>query len=227
MSRLDALEVDPRCAQGRRAVRERVRGLLDGAPAAQVNQALMELGALVCTPRKPRCEACPWSSACAGRARGIERSLPLRPSRRPPRPIRAVAALLRRADGRLLMGRRPPGLLGGLWEPIGGDWPDALGPAQAVRVACRARAGRDVRVTACAGEVVHVFSHRRLRLSVWDVVEVGSGGAEPAQRYPELRWVDPERPEVALSTLARKTVALVDQPGLPLAADAPDGQPRE
>src|SRR5690606_15058483 len=130
----------------------------------------MELGATVCTPRAPRCDLCPWAAACVGRATGRAAELPRTAPRRPPVPVRGVAGLLER-DGRVLLGRRPPGLLGGLWEPVGA-WSDE--PAgDALRRACRERAGLDVAVGPALGEVVHVFTHRRLTLAVHAVDGVG------------------------------------------------------
>lgn len=85
-------------------------------PCGAWNEALMELGALVCTPRQPRCDACPWRDLCVARARGWTASIP----RQGPRPVskaRHVVALLCLRQGRLLARRRPPGAVNaGLWE---------------------------------------------------------------------------------------------------------------
>ena len=80
-------------------------------------QALMDLGATVCTPRNPGCLACPWRDACEGRARGMAETLPRRAPKRP-RPLRyGVSFWLMRADGAVLLRRRPEtGLLGGMIE---------------------------------------------------------------------------------------------------------------
>ncbi len=98
-------------------------------------QALMDLGATVCTPRKPGCLACPWQGACEGRARGLAESLPRR-ARKRPRPLRhGVAFWLMRADGAVLLRRRPEeGLLGGMIELPSTPWraePWALAEAEA------------------------------------------------------------------------------------------------
>src|SRR5206468_6833446 len=91
--------------------------LVPAGPAASAfNQALMELGALVCTPRAPSCLLCPVARDCEARARGIQEQVPpRRPTRAVPLVEAAVAILRRR--GRWLLLRRPPqGLWGGLWE---------------------------------------------------------------------------------------------------------------
>lgn len=215
VTRVYAIEGDPHAPAVRRQIDARVRDWLVDAPPGDLNQALMELGASICAPRRPICTQCPWSSACAARASGDPERLPEKKKKAPPVPIRAVAGLL--WDGpSILMGRRPPGLLGGLWEPIGAPIDDDRDPRAVLRSAFRERAGLDVRIDEKVSEIVHVFSHRRLTLAVY---AVSGRTAEPRclDHYEDVGWVDPERPEVALSTLARKTVAI--PPLLRLAAD--------
>jgi A/G-specific adenine glycosylase len=82
----------------------------------EFNQALMELGALVCTPANPRCEACPMRRVCVARARGLVDQLPNRGRPQAAKRVVVSAALVRR-NGSLLMQRRPErGLLAGMWE---------------------------------------------------------------------------------------------------------------
>jgi A/G-specific adenine glycosylase len=82
-----------------------------------LNQALMELGATVCLPRSPRCEACPVATWCRAREAGVQEARP-RPKKRAPVPeFRVSTRVLVQADGRALLVRRPEaGMLGGLWE---------------------------------------------------------------------------------------------------------------
>jgi A/G-specific adenine glycosylase len=91
--------------------------LADAERAGDLAQALMELGALVCTPRRPACGGCPWAFACRALAAGRAEALPARAAKTP-RPTRhAVAMLIRDAAGRLCLRRRPDhGLLAGLIE---------------------------------------------------------------------------------------------------------------
>ncbi len=93
------------------------RLLPDGRPG-RFNEALMELGATVCTPRDPRCDACPVASFCVARGSGRERELPVTESKRRVPTIEAVAVVLADAAGLVLFARRREGgLFGGLWEP--------------------------------------------------------------------------------------------------------------
>ncbi|MBI5548133.1 MAG: A/G-specific adenine glycosylase [Deltaproteobacteria bacterium] len=90
--------------------------LLEPARAGEFNEALMELGALVCTPANPRCEACPWEERCEARRRGQEEQIPP-PRTRPTRTRLELACAVVVVGKKLLLARRPEkGLFGGLWE---------------------------------------------------------------------------------------------------------------
>ena len=94
----------------------RAEELLDRERPGDWNQALMELGATVCTPRKPGCDACPLRAHCQARALGLVDELPEGRARRAPVDVKVAAALVEK-DGRVLLVRRPEGrLLGGMWE---------------------------------------------------------------------------------------------------------------
>jgi A/G-specific adenine glycosylase len=94
----------------------RAEELLDRDRPGDWNQALMELGATVCLPRRPACEACPLRERCQARALGLVDVLPQGRSRRAPVDVTVAAALVER-DGRVLLVRRPEGrLLGRMWE---------------------------------------------------------------------------------------------------------------
>ncbi|RMF72215.1 MAG: A/G-specific adenine glycosylase, partial [Planctomycetota bacterium] len=80
------------------------------------NQALMELGATICTPKNPNCRRCPLRNWCRAARRGLQSTIPLRRPKRAPRVVEAASAAIWRAKRLLLVQRRPHGLLGGLWE---------------------------------------------------------------------------------------------------------------
>lgn len=123
-------------------------------------QATMDLGATICTPKKPACALCPWTASCRARALGIAETLPMRAAKTA-RPERVgVCHVAVRADGAVLLRRRPPkGLLGGMSEPPGGDW----GAAGTIAEVAPPVVGRWRRI---ATPVVHVFTHFRLELTV-------------------------------------------------------------
>ncbi len=114
--RLVGLRASPAEAAARRAVEAALRAVLPAGRAGDFNQALMDLGATVCLPRSPRCEACPVRDWCRAYHRGLADRLPLR-RLPPPRPHRRfLAALVRDGRGRVLLVRQPSGgLWGGLW----------------------------------------------------------------------------------------------------------------
>jgi A/G-specific adenine glycosylase len=178
--------------------------------AGDYAQGVMDLGATICTPRKPRCVLCPWIAACRacrqGDAEGYPALIP-----RPARPARHGAIFwLTRPDGAVLMRRRPEeGLLGGLMEFPSTPWRDAPWPdAEAMRAAPVA----DLAPRRLAGAVNHVFTHFRLELIVF-------AARVPARSAPaDGIWVQPrDFGDHALPTLMKK-VARHALSGL---ADAP------
>jgi A/G-specific adenine glycosylase len=152
-------------------------------------QAVMDLGATVCTPRRPACGLCPWRDGCAARAAGLEAVLPLK-APKPDRPQRRGRLwIARRADGAWLLETRPArGLLGGMLGWPGSDWDGAGGPAPLA--ADWREAGAEVR---------HTFTHFHLTLSL-SVAEVDTT-ARPLRGafVPRTQF----RP-AALPTLMRK-----------------------
>ncbi|MBW2494794.1 MAG: A/G-specific adenine glycosylase [Deltaproteobacteria bacterium] len=146
---------------------EEAEALARGPHPGDLNQALMELGATVCTPRAPRCEGCPVSQFCDARAKGDAHSLPIKARKKAARKVEAVAALVVRR-GKALAVRRPSrGLLGGLWDLPGGDLAAGETPRAGLRRALRECAGLEISRASSIGTVEHVFTHRRLTLHVY------------------------------------------------------------
>ena len=164
------------------------------------NQALMELGATVCTPRKPGCLFCPVADFCAARGSDPER-FPAPRVKTAVKRVHAVAGMLERR-GRVLIVRRPSrGLLGGLWELPTGEGTD---PA-ALLAAVRARTGLEVAAGSRLGQVRHLFTHRDLRLELYALEDRGGRLA----RSPDARFCSPADLEaLPLSRLMKKTLAL-------------------
>ncbi|MBW2413186.1 MAG: A/G-specific adenine glycosylase [Deltaproteobacteria bacterium] len=169
----------------------------------QFNQALMELGATVCTPRSPRCTDCPVRSLCRAAERGTPEAFP-RPARRAsPREVEALGAIVSRR-GRLLLTRRPSkGMLGGLWEVpcVGGDSLSGLVAEIERRTGLRTRDPRPV------GSVRHAFTHRALTLRVVSL-QPEPGRLRRASRDAARFCSSAEVADLPLSVLMRKTLAL-------------------
>jgi A/G-specific adenine glycosylase len=120
-------------------------------------QAVMDLGATICTPKSPACGICPWQADCRARAGGVAADLPARVAKKP-KPVRhGVAYVGRRQDGAwLLERRRDGGLLGGMLGWPGGGWDDSREPGPPVEADWRDP----------GAEVRHTFTHFHLRLAL-------------------------------------------------------------
>lgn len=186
---------------------EEAEALAAGDAPGDLNQALMELGALVCVPRAPRCDACPLARACDARAAGDAGALPRRAPKRAPEPVHAVAALVRRR-GRALAVRRPArGLLGGLWELPGGEVASvrAGGPG-ALAALLRERLGLAVAAIEPAGRLDYAFTHRRLSLRLFRCE--AAPGRVRRSGWDAHRWLsDAELDALPLGTVGRRALA--------------------
>ena len=147
--------------------------------AGDFAQALMDLGATICTPRRPRCVLCPWRACCAAAASGMAEVLPAR-AEKPERPWRhGVAFWLTRADGAVLLRRRPErGLLGGMIEIPSTPWRTVPWTfAEAVQIAPVTAAWLPL-----PGTVRHGFTHFQLELAVVSGVGTTEGLWSPVER---------------------------------------------
>ena len=176
-------------------LRALAESLVPQTRAGDFAQALMDLGATICTPRRPRCVLCPWRENCAAMALGIADSLPA-PAEKPERPLRyGVAFWLSRGDGAVLLRRRPEqGLLGGMIELPSTPWRSEAWTATESVAAAPAAA----EWTLLPGIVEHGFTHFRLEL----MLLAGTTGESVAGI-----WANPaEFGDYALPTLTKKLV---------------------
>jgi A/G-specific adenine glycosylase len=173
--------------------------LVPDARAGDFAQAMMDLGAVLCTPRRPRCVLCPWRGDCAALALGIAEELPAQADK-PERPPRfGVAFWLSRPDGAVLLRRRPEqGLLGGMIELPSTAWRDApWSESEALGAAPVATAW-----TALPGTVRHGFTHFRLDLALLAGTTAGTSSG-PIDGI----WAHPSQfKDYAFPTLTRKLV---------------------
>lgn len=228
------------------AVRQRLRALgqtwVPATRAGDFAQAVMELGATVCTPRRPDCGGCPLGKICIARADDLVAQIPAKTPRAEKRPVRLAAVRVRRG-GRILLVRGRTGLLAGTWMLPAGELPpgtrerptecegvEKVARAAAESAARAANAGEpfvlDWSTLRRAGQVRHVFTHRDVTVDVFDV-RAGDRPPNAAQVRTTRRltpsptaetshlWASPRTfATLALSTYVRKQ--------LDLAVSAPD-----
>lgn len=207
VARLDRIELDIKSTAGRRAISDSAGALLEPARAGDWNQAMMELGALVCLPRAPQCSACPVARFCAARAAGDPERLPTKAAKAPMVGVREVAAVVRDADGRVLILRRPAkGSFANMWELPRGEAQESEGAADAaVRIASE-QAGLDVRPVRPLLRLRHVVMRRSIELHVWECER--TGGRLRAQHHAEVAWAAPADWAALPTSTTQRDVAL-------------------
>jgi len=164
-------------------------------------EALFDLGATICTPRRPACSLCPFAASCAGRRAGIAETLPRKAPKRA-RPLRhGVHFLLADPAGRILLRRRPArGLLGGMLEVPGTPWrEEPWAEAEALGHAPLAASWRRV-----PGRARHGFTHFELEMTL-----LAATLAEGTAR-PEGEWLTPAEALRALPSVMRRLLALAE-----------------
>jgi A/G-specific adenine glycosylase len=186
-------EVDRPAALDR--IRARAQSLLAVDRPGDFNQALMDFGRTICTPRQPGCSECPIAAFCLARQRG---TVHLRPVRRPRRSrplLRAAAAVLRDPAGRLLLGQRPlKGLWGGLWALPGGLCdPDETNAAALVR--SLAFLGGSLLVEREMASATQDLTHFRVHLRAFAcrLPEPLVMPLQPDPAWQSLAWVSPDQ----------------------------------
>ena len=164
-------------------------------------QALMDLGATICTPKKPACSLCPLNEGCAARQRGDQESFPRKAAKKSGELRRGAAFVVTRGDELLVRSRPEKGLLGGMTEVPGSDWraaqDDKVALEQAPQVSGVSRWHRKV------GVVSHVFTHFPLELVVYTAHVPARNRAPKGMRWVPIATLEGE----ALPNVMRKVIA--------------------
>ena len=199
IARLEAIETP--LPDAKFEITARAAELVPNQRAGDYAQAMMDLGATVCTPRKPLCVICPLSRNCLALKRGIAESLPRRSPKAEKPTRRGLAFVLARKDGAVLLRKRPPkGLLGGMDEVPSSPWREGkFSPADAL-----ADAPVPARWTLLDGLVRHTFTHFHLELSV---ARATATTARLATLLPGSTWCTLDLlDDRALPTVMRKVI---------------------
>jgi A/G-specific adenine glycosylase len=196
LCRVDDVTEEPKSPAVERYLWERAEALVKAAPtgrAGDLNEALMELGALVCTPGRPDCAVCPLARWCLAHQRGVETDRPIKIPKKQTPHYDVTAALIQDA-GRVLIVRRPAkGLLGGLWGFPGSQAGDCNAPAAGpdtlavcLADALRKTLGLQLEVGEALPTIRHAYTHFRITLHPFRCRVVS--GEPRALGYPGVRW---------------------------------------
>jgi A/G-specific adenine glycosylase len=198
LCRLFAIERDPKGTQVRAELWQLAEALLPlsfsgrgswgvKATAGEFNEALMELGALICTPRNPKCDVCPLARYCEAKQRGLQEQLPFK-ARRKPLPHYDVTAAVIRKNGRILIAPRPlGGRLGGLWEFPGGKAEPGETLKHCLRREIKEELGIRIKVGQPIISIDHAYTHFKITLHAFEC-ELVSGKPQVLQ-VQDFKWV--------------------------------------
>ncbi len=189
LARVFLVRGDPRQAPVRRILWRKAEEILPVRSVAAFNQALMELGALICTARSPRCLVCPISEDCGALREGLQKVLPEVAARPASVPVTLAAAVIRRRGRLLMYRRREDSLMQDLWELPGGACEPGEDPQIAVAREVRARYGIEVEPTREIVQVKHSIMNRRITLLAFEARLRSELGPRSSGRA----WVKPER----------------------------------
>ena len=165
LARVFAVEADARSGATRTALQAVADRLLDPVRPGPFNEAVMELGATVCTPRNPACGRCPLRPVCAAATAGEPERYPFVSKKRPVPHHDVVVGVIYDDAGRVLIQRRPEeAMLGGLWEFPGGKREGEEPLDEACRRELREELGVEVEVGAPFAPVEHAYTHFRITL---------------------------------------------------------------
>jgi A/G-specific adenine glycosylase len=197
IARLYAIEAELPAAKTE--IRARAGGLVPQRRAGDFTQAMMDLGATICTPKKPACGICPWINDCAARARGDAETFPRKPPKVEGKLRHGASFVVTRADGHVLVRTRPTkGLLGGMTEVPSTAWTHNLEEADAL-----AQAPLHAKWQRLPGVVEHGFTHFPLQQVVYVARTPAKTKAPAGMRWVALAELHGE----ALPNVMRKVIA--------------------
>ena len=187
LSRLFDVKHLARSPEGERQLSQLANQHLPSGQAGDFNQALMDLGATICTPRAPGCSLCPLKDLCRANDLGIQEERPIK-LKRPPIPHLTVTAAVIHRNGNILLAQRPPnGLLGGLWEFPGGKVEPGEELDAALRREISEELGVKISIEESCGKYRHAYTHYKVTLYAFYCQLID--GEPQALEASELRWV--------------------------------------
>jgi len=208
ISRVMDLDLDPRTPEGERRERTWALDHLPAGSASEFNQAWMDLGSLICTPKSPSCEECPLIRLCESYAKGTQALRPVRTPKSPIPHLEVTAGVLLR-NGKVLIGRRPQkGLLAGLWEFPGGTKESGETLPQCLQREWQEELGVSVEIDRFLGKFKHAYTHFRITVSAY-LCHLHIGEPE-AREHTEILWISPQSlPEYPMGKIDRMIANLL------------------
>jgi A/G-specific adenine glycosylase len=206
LSRLFAIDEPLDRGQMQRYMWELAASLVPRDGAGLFNQALMDLGADICTPRRPTCMSCPISNLCEANRRQLQDVLPVT-RKRGPLPHSHVTAGVIWNDCRqvLIARRRNKGLLGGLWKFPGGVQHPEESLEGCLQRKVREELGVRIRVGKPIASIRHAYTHKRITLHAFECAHLA--GEPEALRCADWCWTTCDRlKDFAFSRVDRKIV---------------------
>jgi len=190
LSRIFTVDLNPKSAQGKSHLLSIAQELLQPGKAGTFNQAMMELGALVCTPKSPKCSECPLANKCRAKTMNTMTSYPVQAPKKERPHYDIAAGIIWRGD-EILIARRPEkGLLGGLWEFPGGKLENGETLQQAVAREIREELDVRVSVQELVTVIKHQYTHFKITLHAFHCKYLS--GEPKAIGCVEWRWVKRE-----------------------------------
>jgi A/G-specific adenine glycosylase len=187
LARVFDVDLPARSSQGERRLWELAQEHLPSGQASAYNQALMDLGSAICTPKNPDCPHCPLFEICLARQRGVQEQRPVLPEK-PSSPHYTVSAAVIRHGGEVLITQRPEnGLLGGLWEFPGGKQQEGEDLPACLRREIMEELGVEINVGEQVGVYRHAYTHFSVTLHAF-FCSLNNGEPRPLQ-VNDLRWV--------------------------------------
>jgi len=211
LSRLFVVRGDPRSAPSRRILWQKAEEVLPqrSRSVSDFNQGLMELGAMVCTPRAPKCLVCPVRVDCQACRHGLQERLPELAPRRASTQQVLAAAIVRSRGKVLLYQRQEEELMRGLWELPGGKCREDEEPRAAVVREAKERYGLRLEAGDQVARIRHSIMNRRITLHAFEARLLGRLTRDDRTRV----WLEPEKlPNLPISSMTLKVLRAARPP---------------
>ena len=193
LTRIFNVAIPARSSKGEKVLWSLAEENLPPGRARDYNQALMDFGSTICTPKSPKCEKCPVEDLCQARALGLEDQRPVKkPKNTIPHHI-VTAAVIQR-NGQILIAQRPDrGLLGGMWEFPGGKTEPGEGLETCLKREICEELNVEIKIGNPFGTYEHTYTHFKVTLHAFCCTLLG-GEPDPLE-HNELCWVTPQEME--------------------------------